>query len=214
VRRLHDWYSAFVIALAAAVSAVAYPRLPDRVPVHWGLSGEPDRFGTRLEGVWLLPAVMLGMWLLKQALPKLDPRRESYAKMQSTYDFVINAILTTMLALHLVVIAAGLGYVVPMRRFIPLIGGAFLIALGNVLPRTRPNWTLGIRTPWTLSNDRVWTRTHRVGGYLMTAAGVVVLASAAIPGVASGVAAIAAFIVAAFGSVIYSYVAWRQETRS
>jgi uncharacterized membrane protein len=214
MRRPHDWYSAFVIAVAAAASAVAYPRLPDRVPVHWGISGEPDRLGTRLEGVWLLPAVMLGLWLLMRAFPKLDPRGESYAKMRSTYDFVINATLTVMLALHAVVIAAGLGFVVPMRRFVPLVGGAFFIALGNVLPRTRPNWILGVRTPWTLSNDRVWTRTHRVAGYLMTGAGVVVVVTAAIPGLASAVAAIAALTVAAFGSVIYSYLAWRQETRS
>jgi uncharacterized membrane protein len=214
MRRTHAWYSALVIATAAALSAAVYPRLPERMPVHWTLSGEVDRFGTRIEGVWLVPAVMVAVWLATRLLPRIDPRQANYAKMQSTYDFVVAAILTVMLAMHVVVLAAGLGYVVPMRRFLPLLFGAFFVALGNVLPRTRPNWWFGVRTPWTLSSDRVWTRTHRVAGYAMTATGVVVLVAAALPGVWPLVLAIAVAVVAAFWMVLYSYVAWRQEKRS
>jgi uncharacterized membrane protein len=213
VRRAHAWYSAVVIAAAAALSAAVYPQLPERMPVHWTFSGEADRFGTRIEGAWLVPAVMVAVWLATRLLPRIDPRQANYAKMQSTYDFIVAAILTAMLAMHLVVLAAGLGYVVPMRRFVPLLFGAFFVALGNVLPRTRPNWWFGVRTPWTLSSDRVWTRTHRVAGYAMTATGVVVLVAAALPGVWPLVVAIAVAVVAAFWMVLYSYVAWRQEKR-
>lgn len=214
MRRPHTWYSAIVIATAAAASAAAYPRLPDRVPVHWNFSGEADRFGTRLEGAWLLPAVMVGVWLAMRLLPKIDPRRDNYAKMESTYEFVVNATLTAMLAMHLVVLAAAYGYDVPMRRFVPLLFGAFFIALGNVLPRARPNWWFGVRTPWTLSSDRVWTRTHRVAGYAMTITGLVVLVAAVVPGLWPLVGALAVAIVAAFWMVIYSYIAWRQEKGS
>ena len=213
MRRAHAWYSAVVIAAAAALSAAVYPQLPERMPVHWTFSGEADRFGTRIEGAWLVPAVMVAVWLATRLLPRIDPRQANYAKMQSTYDFIVAAILTAMLAMHLVVLAAGLGYVVPMRRFVPLLFGAFFVALGNVLPRTRPNWWFGVRTPWTLSSDRVWTRTHRVAGYAMTATGVVVLVAAALPGVWPLVVAIAVAVVAAFWMVLYSYVAWRQEKR-
>jgi uncharacterized membrane protein len=214
MRRAHAWYSALVIATAAALSAAVYPRLPDRMPVHWTFSGEADRFGTRIEGAWLVPAVMVAVWLVTRLLPRIDPRQANYAKMQSTYDFVVDAILTAMLAMHVVVLAAGLGHVVSMRRFVPLLFGAFFVALGNVLPRTRPNWWFGVRTPWTLSSDRVWTRTHRVAGYAMTATGVVVLVSAVLPGVWPLVLAIAVAVIAAFWMVIYSYVVWRQEQRS
>jgi uncharacterized membrane protein len=214
MRRAHAWYSALVIATAAAMSAAVYARLPERMPVHWTFSGEADRFGTRIEGAWLLPAVMVALWLVMRLLPRIDPRGANYAKMQSTYDFIVNAVLTAMLAMHLVVLAAGLGYLVPMRRFVPLLAGVFFVAFGNVLPRTRPNWWFGVRTPWTLSNDRVWTRTHRVAGYAMTTTGVVLLVAAALPGSWPLVAAIAVAIVAAFWMVIYSYVAWRQEQRS
>jgi uncharacterized membrane protein len=213
MRRPHAWYPALAIATAGALSAVAYSRLPERVPVHWGWSGEPDRFGTRLEGAWLLPAVMVGVWLVTRALPKLDPREANYAKMQSTYDFLVNAVLTTMLAMHLLALAAALGYDVPMPRLVPLLLGVFFVAFGNVLPRTRPNWWFGVRTPWTLSSDRVWTRTHRVAGYAMTATGVVVVLAAALPGRWPMVVALVVAVIAAFWMVIYSYIAWRQETR-
>jgi uncharacterized membrane protein len=214
MRRAHAWYSALVIATAAALSAAAYPRLPASMPVHWGFSGEADRFGTRIEGAWLLPAVMVAVWLVMRLLPRIDPLRANYAKMQSTYEFIVNTVLTAMLAMHLVVLAAGLGYAVPMRRFIPLLLGVFFVAFGNVLPRTRPNWWFGVRTPWTLSSDRVWTRTHRVAGYAMTTTGVVVVVAAALPGSWPLVVAMGVAVVAAFWMVIYSYVAWRQEQRS
>jgi immunity protein, SdpI family len=214
MRRLSTWYSALVVAAAVAMSAAAYPRLPERVPVHWGITGEPDRWGSRFEGAVLFPFVMFGAWLLLRFLPRIDPRAPNYAKMQSTYDFMINAVLTLLFAVHAMVLAAGLGYAVPVARITPVLIGALFVTLGNVLPRARPNWWFGIRTPWTLSSDRVWARTHRVGGYAMTAAGIVILAGAALPGVWPFALFIVSAAVAAILPIVYSYLAWRQETRS
>lgn len=214
MRRLSTWYSAFVVAAAVAMSAAAYPQLPERLPVHWGVSGEPDRWGTRFEGAVLLPLLMLGAWAVLRVLPRIDPRSLNYAKMQATYDFVINATLTLLLAVHAMVLATGLGYAVPVGRLTPVLIGALFVALGNVLPRARPNWWFGIRTPWTLTSDRVWARTHRVGGYAMTAAGIVILAGAALPGIWPFAIFIVAAAVAAIGPIVYSYIIWREETRS
>ena len=214
MRRWSSWYSLAVVIAAAAMSVLAYPRLPEQVPVHWGISGDADRWGTRFEGALLLPLLMLGAWIVLRFMPRVDPRAPNYAKMQSTYDFMINATLTLLLVIHGMVLAAGLGYAVPIARVTPVLIGALFVMLGNVLPRARPNWWFGIRTPWTLSNDRVWARTHRVGGYAMTGAGIVILAGAALPGVWPFAVFILAAAVAAIGPIVYSYVAWRQETRS
>jgi uncharacterized membrane protein len=213
MRRLHRWYSALVVVAAVAMSVAAYPRLPERVPVHWGISGEADRWGSRFESAVLFPFVMVGALLVLHFLPRIDPRAPNYAKMQSTYDFMIDATMTLMLVLHAMVLAAGLGYPVPVARITPLLVGALLITIGNVLPRARPNWWFGIRTPWTLTNDRVWARTHRVGGYTMTVAGVVMLAGAALPSAWAFGVFIATAAIGAVIPIVYSYIVWREETR-
>jgi uncharacterized membrane protein len=94
----------------------------------------------------------------------------------------------------------------------PVGAGVLLIVIGNVLPRARPNFWFGIRTPWTLTNERVWERTHRVGGYVLVGAGILVVGAAFLPidiaAPAAGVMAVGAALI----TVIYSYYAWRQET--
>lgn len=211
---MRKWYPILVVAAAVVASAVAYARLPERVPVHWNAAGEVDRYGSRLEGVLIMPVVMVGLALLIPALPRIDPRGANYEKFKPTYHLVMNTILTFMLGVHLTVLAATLGVPVDVGRVVPIGVGALLVVLGNVLPRTRPNWMFGIRTPWTLSSDRVWERTHRVGGYLMLAAGLLVALTGLLsPGARSMLVVVVAVVAAALGSVAYSYVAWRQERR-
>jgi uncharacterized membrane protein len=162
-------------------------------------------------GAFLLPVMALALWGIMRGLPYIDPRRANYAKFQGTYDLIVNAVITLLLVIHVGVLGAALGWPVPMDRLAPLVVGAMLLLLGNVLPRARSNWWFGIRTPWTLSSDTVWTRTHRVGGYLMTGAGIVTMLSVLLPRRA-GVAVMSVAIGAAsLGSVIYSYFVWRGE---
>lgn len=208
------WFPAVAILLAALASALAYGRLPDRVPTHWNLAGEPDDWGSRLFGVGLMPLVMLAVAVLVPVIPRLDPRRANYEKFWPTYMLVMNLVLAFMLFMHLLVISSMLGSGVRIERVMPFVLGVFLVVLGNVLPRTRSNWLFGIRTPWTLSSDRVWERTHRVGGYLMFGAGVlIIVASLLVPELAMYVV-MGAVTVAALGSVVYSFAAWRQERES
>ena len=119
-----------------------------------------------------------------------------------------------MLVIHGIVLALALGYHVSVTRIVPALVGALFVVIGNMMPLVRPNWWFGIRTPWTLSSDRVWVRTHRVGGYLMLGAGLVATAVGLLAAGPRGIQVmIAAVMAAAFGSVAYSYVAWRQEQR-
>ena len=209
---MRKWFPAALIAMAFGASAAVYKRLPARVPIHWNWHGQVDGWAGPLRAALLLPLVSLGVWLLMVALPRIDPRKENYAKFRGSYDLVIAATITLLVAVHLMVLTAGLGVSMPIARLAPVAIGALMLVLGNVLPRARPNWWFGIRTPWTLSNDRVWERTHRVGGYLMTLAGVAVIMSALFTAPVARVAGIGAVLVASLVSYIYSYFAWKQET--
>jgi uncharacterized membrane protein len=208
---MRKWYPVFLIAVTAIASAIAYPRLPETVPSHWNLQGQVNGWQPRGRAAFLMPIVLLVLWGLMRGLPAIDPRRANYAKFQPTYDFVVNAVLTVLALIHLAVIGAALGAPISIHRLVPIAFGVMLIAIGNQLPRARPNWWFGIRTPWTLSNDRVWERTHRVGGYLMAAAGAAIIIGALVTKLA-GPLIIVCIAGAGLGSVIYSYVAWKQET--
>ena len=209
---MRKWLPLALVAAAFLMSAVAYPRLPERMPVHWGLDGTADRYGSRLEGAFLLPVVMLAMWGLMRGLPRIDPRRANYAKFADTYDLMITSVLALFALMHAAVIGIALGWPVSIGRLAPALIGLLFVMIGNALPRARPNWWFGIRTPWTLSSDRVWMRTHRVGGYLMLIAGLFWLVAAALPSPWTYGLALAALITSSLGSLVYSYFAWKQET--
>jgi uncharacterized membrane protein len=208
---MRKWYPLSLVMLSVLASIIVYPRLPDRIPTHWNVHGQIDGYGSKWLTIGLFPLMLLGIWGIMRFLPTIDPRRENYAKFRGTYTLVVNAVLTLVLMLHGAAIAAALG--APFAfRLLPLGIGALFIVLGNALPRARPNWWFGIRTPWTLSNDRVWERTHRVGGYLFVLLGIVTaLATLTRRDVTFFVVGILG-AVTALSTVIYSYVAWRQET--
>ena len=209
---MRKWYPLLPITAMIVFTLIVWSRLPEQLPLHWNLQGEVDDYGPRLWGAWLLPGLALALWGIMRGLPRLDPKRENYDKFGPTYDLVINALVTFLGVLHVVVLGAALGWPIAVQRVMPVAMGLLFIVFGNVLPRARPNWWFGIRTPWTLTNDRVWERTHRVGGYLLLGAGVACVATAFIPGAAAGVVAISSIVVSAVGSIVYSYFAWKQET--
>ena len=200
---------------AFGLTAVLWERLPDRMVTHWGLDGRPDGWSERITGALLLPVIGLAVWGLTEMLPRIDPRRESFAKMRSAYDTTISATLTLLVVMHAAILATALGRTVPMGRIVPAGVGTLLVIVGNVLPRARPNWWFGIRTPWTLSDDRVWTVTHRVGGFLFAGAGVALIAATfVLPVTWIAPTLVVTTIAAGIGSTVYSYVAWRRMKRS
>ena len=208
---MRKWFAPALIAAAVAFSVSVYSRLPEPLPVHWNLHGDVNRYGSRVEGAFALPAVMLLVWLLMHFLPTIDPRRANYAKFADTYNLIINSLVALFAVMHVALLGTALGWPVSMERLVPALVGLEFVILGNALPRARPNWWFGIRTPWTLSSDRVWTRTHRVGGYLLAGAGVILLIAAALPRRWTFALGVAAVLSAGFGSLVYSYFAWKQE---
>ncbi|HET9384051.1 MAG TPA: SdpI family protein [Gemmatimonadales bacterium] len=205
------WFGLVIAAVAVAISIWAYPSLPPSVATHWNLRGTPDGFSSRLVAVAIGPLLIVGITLLFNVLPKFDPRRENYAKFRSTYWLFANAVIAFMLIIHGIVIATGLGYSVRIDRLMPLFVGLLFVVIGNYLTRVEPNWFVGIRTPWTLSSDTVWRKTHRTGGGLMVLGGLIVATAAFLPHAALLPLLIAALVVAAVVPVVLSYVLWKRE---
>lgn len=208
---MRKWIPLLVIAVAFVASAAVYQDLPQRMPTHWNLSGEVDGWSSRPWGAFMIPVFLLVMLAVFHLLPKIDPRAPNYAKFRGTYEIVIIAIMVFMLGVQLVILAISLGKNVSVDRVMPIGVGILFMVIGNLLPRMRPNWFIGVRTPWTLSSDRVWDRTHRFGGWLFVAAGALIL----LTGLVAPQLAQPVLIGCAVGvSVIllaYSYIIWKQE---
>ena len=205
------WFGIVVAAVTAAISVWAYPRLPPTVATHWGLDGTPDGYSSRLMAVSIMPLVLVFMTVIFNVLPKVDPRRENYARFLSSYWLIANAVIVFLLVAHAMIIASGLGFDVKIDRLMPLGVGLLFVFLGNYLTRVEPNWFIGIRTPWTLSSDSVWRRTHRTGGWLMVIGGLVLAASAFVPRPAFLVLLVATIVIVAVIPIVQSYVLWKRE---
>ena len=204
-----------LIALAAAMAfgVWALGRLPAEVISHWGVEGRPDGWSSRNTIVFLIPLAGLAVALLFTVFPRIDPRRANYELHAGTYWTLANATLIAFAAMHALVIGINLGWPVSINRVMGLGVGGLFILIGNLMSRMRPNWFMGIRTPWTLSSDSVWRKTHRLGGYAFVIAGVILIGM--------GFARPAWLVLTLFGAaalagivpVIYSYILWREEQR-
>ncbi|HEX9349392.1 MAG TPA: SdpI family protein [Gemmatimonadales bacterium] len=205
------WFGLVIAAVAVAVSLWAYPQLPPTVATHWNVRGVADGFSSRLVAVSIMPLVIIVMTGLFNLLPKLDPRRANYTKFIGTYWLIANAVILFILIGHGMIIATGLGYPVKIGRTMPIGVGLLFIVLGNYLTRVEPNWFVGIRTPWTLSSDTVWRKTHRTGGWLMVLGGLVIAACAFLPPGAFLPLFIAAILIMSVIPIVQSYILWKRE---
>ena len=208
---MRRWLPVSFITGAWLFSISVYSRLPDRVAVHWNLSGEPNRYASRVEGAFLLPALMAALYLVIQWYPSRDPRAANIAKFRGAYDTIVAATIAFLGVVHVLALGQSLGWRVDITTVVFVCGGAMLVLLGNLMPLARSNFIFGIRTPWTLSSEHVWTRAHRVGGYAMVAAGLLTMVSTFFARRAGAVVALTSVILAGVIPVVYSYLLWSRH---
>jgi uncharacterized membrane protein len=196
------------VAAAVLMSALFYPRLPETMPRHWNLHGQPDRFLHKPFGPFVGPAVMAGLFLVFLALPAISPRGFRFDSFRPVWEILQVAILGLIFFFHTLVLFSAMGKPVDMNRAVETGVGLLLMVLGNFMGKIMRNFFVGIRTPWTIASEEVWLRTHRLGGKLFVLAGLVVFGSARLGwGWIPGAVAIGA---ATLISVVYSYLIYRQ----
>lgn len=162
--------------IALIINIIAYPHLPEKVPVHWGLNGEVNRYGSKIEMV-LMGALPLIIILLRQITPLIDPKRESYKIHSTAYSNITLIIITFLASLNLIALFSALGYNISFTKVLPVLLGLLFIGMGNYMTQLRPNYFIGFRNPWTLASEQVWRKTHRFGGFVTVIIGLVPLSS-------------------------------------
>lgn len=201
-----------IIIAAFLISIYFYPMMPEKVPTHWNFKGEIDGYSGRLSGSLIMPIINLIMYIMFIFLPALDPKRKNYKLFESTYIYFRYLFHIFFLAMHIMIISASLGYIVNTTRLVMFGISLLFMLMGNVMGRVKHNYFVGIKTPWTLANEEVWRKTHRLAALLWTAGGLIgVILS--ILNISFGFVFVAILILPSIIPVIYSYIIFKNILR-
>ena len=170
-----------LIVLAIISSFYFYVHFPERIPIHWNFAGEVDNYGSRTVGAFLFPIIILGMYIMFLFLPLIDPKKERYQQFKKVYHIFKNFMVFFMVAIYFITGFNALGYNISVSLWVPMLVGILFIIIGNYMGKIKPNWFMGIRTPWTLSSEEVWNKTHRFGGKMFILSGVLMVLIPFIP---------------------------------
>jgi uncharacterized membrane protein len=187
-----------------------YPAVPDRVVSHWNAAGQADGYMSKLWGLGLIPLIMTGFVALLAVLPRIDPYKKNYEKFGDYYEGFILLFVLFMLAIQVQIILWSTGYQISPNLTFPILIGILFIYIGFLLGHAEQNWFVGIRTPWTLSSETVWKKTHKIGGKLFKIAGVIAFAGVLAGEYAMWFILVPALAVAVF-TVAYSYFEFQKE---
>jgi uncharacterized membrane protein len=154
--------------------------LPEKIPMHWNVEGEVDRYGSKAFGILALPVFNVILFLLFVILPKIDPRQKNYRFFGTSYNIIRIGLNSFMLVLFIIILAASLGYELNIGLIVIYLTLTLFLVIGNLFGKIRPNYFLGLRTPWTLDNEEVWRKTHRLAGAIWVWSTVVMFIIAAV----------------------------------
>jgi uncharacterized membrane protein len=204
-----------LIVGATVAGLLLWNKLPEQMASHWNVNDQVNGYISKFWGVFMMPLVSLGMFLLFLLIPNIDPLKANIAKFRGVFNLFIVFIIGFMLYIHVLTLLWNLGYTSfeISKAMLPAIGLLFIL-IGYLMRQAKRNWFIGIRTPWTLSSDYVWDKTHQLGSILFMVSGVLAL----IGGFFGGIVAFWFLFVPLISStvflLVYSYVLYQRETKA
>ena len=201
-------YAYIIVVVNLLLSILTYPLLPDRVITHWGPGGVPDGYGSKLNGVLLMQLAQLVILGLFSVIPRIDPQRKIKASTKY-FSGIMNLMLVFFLFFNGVFIAQNLGYDFNMNSIIIPSVGVLLFFLGGFISKAELNWFVGVRTPWTLSNEEVWRSTHERAGVLSRICGIITVLGLFVPEYSIWLLLISVSLTTIY-LVVFSYTEYRK----
>jgi len=200
-----------MIVVAARVAMSLSGNVP--LPTHWDIHGQPNSFADKWTALLLPVLIAGGTSLILYILPAIEPRKSHLRRSQGLYVWTWASMLLVSIAVQLAVISAALHWGVHATSFVLGGVGAMFAMMGNHFGKSRSMYFIGIRTPWTLSNEEVWIKTHRLAGKLLVAGGLMIVAGAFLPLPVGLIITLmlAVSVIAVVVPIGYSYLLWRQE---
>lgn len=202
-----------ILLLSALLGVYAYPRMPEQAVTHWDQAGNPNGSMSRFWALALMPLMLIGLTLLLTVVPYIDPLKKNILQFEKEYNNFILVFLLFMFYVHVLSVVWNLGVKFNLSNLVLPAMGAFIFFLGTLVGKAKRNYFIGIRTPWTLANDAVWDQTHKIGGVLYKAAGVISLLGFVFPKW-SVIFLIAPLLGVSLFSMAYSYILFARIEKS
>ncbi len=199
-----------IISLSFIIAIYVYPQMPEKMASHWNIQGEVDSYISKFWSLFLMPIISIGLFLLFILIPKIDPLKENIEKFRKYFDGFIVLIMIFLFYVYLLTIFWNIGIRFNMTQFMMPALGILFYYCGILVENAKRNWFIGIRTPWTLSNEKVWDKTHKIGGKLFKVTGIIAFLGIFLPKYAIFFVIIPVISVAVY-TIIYSYFEHQKE---
>lgn len=201
-----------IALLPALITLFVFNGLPEQIPMHWNIHGEIDAWYPKFPWAFMIPVIGIVITMLVNILPKIDPKKENYDRFKPQY-FIIRLILVVFFAImQMVIISISMGATfIKVDTIVKLMIGVLFIVLGNLMPKFKQNYFMGIKTPWTLANETVWAKTHRHGGFVWFLAGFIMSVLAFLPGYGSAILYFAVILIASLEPILYSWLQYQKQ---
>jgi len=198
-----------IIIISFIIGIASYNYLPNTLASHWGENGNVNGYMPKFWALFLLPIISIGMILLFYFLPRIDPLKKNYEKFRRYYDSFVLIIILFLFYIYLLTILWNFHIQFDMNiALIPALGFLF-VYVGVIMENLKRNWFIGIRTPWTISSDKVWDKTHKLGSILFKISGIIMIIGVFFDDFIIYFILVP-IIVSAVALVIYSYLVYRK----
>ncbi len=161
---INEYKLLFIPIVTIILSTVFYFYLPDTIATHWGFSGQADGFSSKAFGLFFFPVLLLLLTFILYFIPKTDPKIKNIDGFFDEYINMIFSFQVFFLVIQVFTILWNLDIKIPVNIFFSLGFSYLMFTISGLISKAKPNWFIGIRTPWTMSSDRVWDVTHKFAG--------------------------------------------------
>lgn len=214
LKKLKWSWALTIISLIAGL--VAYNQiLPTvEIPIHWNIHGEVDNTARPHIALFLIPAFQILILTVFSAINFIEPRKQNIEKSLPAICLILTSLILVMTLVQAIIISEAFGFHIIGLKLILISVGFLFFIVGNNMTKLRSTFFFGIRTPWTLSSDYVWKKTHRLSGRLLMIEGFIIsMAPIFFKEESLFIIIIATLLPATITPIIYSWYLWRKENK-
>lgn len=202
-----------MFAITLIIGLVSYSHLPDQIPTHFDVAGNPDDYSGKIF-IFMFPLVIFAMIIMAEIARNIDPKKNAYNKFNKQYYLIFFLVSILMFGIQLYTLAVSMEVkIINISVLMPFSVGLLFTIIGNAMPKFKQNFYAGIRTSWTLVDEEVWFKTHRLGGKVWFIGGILMMISSIIPDGFKTPVFFGVMVTISLVPTVYSYIIYKKKNQ-